>query len=132
MHPAHPVTLRLVGGSAERFKAFITSLINLRGGNRSGLVTRADGSVHSPDVGPSDFEGDVWEVSSQFPDITVGMSSRQGSDPWESVCLRDGRIVGDSFWGPPKRRPRTPATQPTRVEAARPGVPDVIIEKETF
>ena len=130
--PSHPVTLRLVGGSAERFKAFITALIDFRKGDRAGLLPRVDGSVKSSDVGPSDFEGDVWEVSSQFPDLTIGMASRRGREPWESVCLRDGKIVGDSLWGPKKRSPRTPATQPTQVEAARPGVHDAVIEQEYF
>ena len=99
--PSHPVTLRLVGGSAERFKAFITALIDFRKGDRAGLLPRVDGSVKSSDVGPSDFE-------------------------------RDGKIVGDSLWGPKKRSPRTPATQPTQVEAARPGVHDAVIEQEYF
>lgn len=128
----HPVTLRLVDGDPERFKAFITALIDFRDGNRSGLVTRNDGSVHSPDVGPCDFEGDVWEISSMYPDITVGMSSRRGREPWENVSLRDGKIVGDTSWAPKSRSLMTPATQPTQVEAARPGVIFTEIETVDF
>lgn len=101
----HPVTLRLSCGSEERFKDFLDDLIALRGGNRSGLVTRADGSVHSPDVGRSDFEGDVWEASSEYPDLSVSMSSRHGREPWEFVILKGGRVVDSGINERPKGWP---------------------------
>jgi len=92
----HPVTLRLVGGTREQFDCFLKDLIELRHGNDSGLFSRPDGSVHSKDVGDDKFEGDVWEISTKYPKLVIGMSSRTGCDPWEDVMLKGGTIVGNS------------------------------------
>lgn len=150
MSYSHPVTLRLLAGSAERFKHFIDDVISLRNGYRSGLVNRPDGSVHSADVGPGDFEGDVWEVSSNYSDITVGMSSRRGRDPWENVSLRGGKIVGENainerpmmgsiylraFTRDTTRgeRPQVdPSRRQTQVEVAEKGAPEIVIETVKF
>lgn len=113
----HPVSLRLVDGNPDRFKEFLDALIEFRHGNRSGLVTRTDGSVHSPDVGRGDFEGDVWEVSSRYADLSIAMSSRRGRDPWEMVVLKDGRVIDSGLNDRPKK---WPAHRSAPVMAGRP------------
>ncbi len=156
----HPVTLRLIGGTPDLFNKFLDELIALRHGERSGLVQRSDGSVHSPDVGSDDFEGDVWEVSTKFPTLTVGMSSRRGRDPWENVVLKNGAIVGefdkrglDSFLNKTRSKsnvisfrprrddhkertpsliPDSPARRPTQVEVVKQGGHVFTIEKVNF